>query len=108
VTIDIDCGSLESLRSLNDATALLFLVLSRNLTRPPILAEFIFTAEKDPAAVVAVEMLKPALCSGFQAPGVSSQATVWDSQRIPQRVISTAKLRILPISQGRLLYSIFA
>ena len=44
-------------------------VLCRNLTRPAILAEFIFTAERDPAAVVAVEMWEPAFCTGFQAPG---------------------------------------
>jgi hypothetical protein len=45
-------------------------VLCRNLTRPTILAGFILISERDPAAVVAVEMWEPALCAGFQAPGV--------------------------------------
>jgi hypothetical protein len=35
-------------------------VLCRKLTRPTILAAFIFIAERDPAAVVAVEMWEPA------------------------------------------------
>ena len=45
-------------------------VLFRNLTRPTILAGFTLIAETDPAAVVAVEMWEPALCAGFQVPGV--------------------------------------
>jgi len=47
---------------------LIFSVLCRNLTTPAILAGFIFIADRDPAAVVAVEMREPALYAGFQAP----------------------------------------
>ena len=68
-----------------------FLVLCRNLKRPPILAGFIFIAGRDPAAVVAVEMWEHALCAGFQAPGVRIENSRLESQRSPRRVISISE-----------------
>jgi hypothetical protein len=47
----------------------LFPVLCRNLTRPAILAGFIFIADRDPAVVVAVEMWELAFYAGFQVRG---------------------------------------
>ena len=73
------------------------MVLCRNLTRPPILAGFMFIAERKPAAVVAVELWEPALCAGFQAQGVRVRNSRLESQWIPGRVISMAKARIPPI-----------
>jgi hypothetical protein len=74
-----------------------FWVLYRNLTRPTILAGFILIAERDPAAVVAVEMWEPALCAGFQAPGVRVGNSRLGVATDPRRVISIAKPRIPPI-----------
>ena len=59
------------------------MVLCRNLTSPTILAGFILIAERDPAAVVAVEMWEPALCAGFQAPGVRVGNSRWGAATDP-------------------------
>ena len=51
--------------------------------KPTILAGFVFPPDRHPAAVVAVEMWEPALCAGFQAPGVRVGNSRWGAATDP-------------------------